>query len=185
MSASKNLGKVFMTPKGIWDKNLNYTKLDIVTNKVGKISCGYIATTDIEKNVEITDNRWLKLFELLDGDLTDEYKAVQTDVTNKATDVDTNKKAVDLIYSQMQKLYDVEISTTTPTNERTGLWINPDDEQSVNIPELKDNVVNTTDTWSSQKIYTELQSLLAKITALETKTQTVSDADAAAYLGGN
>ena len=185
MSASKNLGKVFMTPKGIWDKNLNYTKLDIVTNKVGKISCGYIATTDIEKNVEITDNRWLKLFELLDGDLTEEYKSVQTDVTNKATDVDSNKKAIDLIYSQMQKLYDVEISTTTPTNERTGLWINPDDEQSVNIPELKDNVVNTTDTWSSQKIYAELQSLLAKITALETKTQTVSDADAATYLGGN
>ena len=185
MSASKNLGKVFMTPKGIWDKNLNYTKLDIVTNKVGKISCGYIATTDIEKNVEITDNRWLKLFELLDGDLTEEYKAVQTDVTNKATDVDSNKKAIDLIYSQMQKLYDVEISTTTPTNERTGLWINPDDEQSVNIPELKDNVVNTTDTWSSQKIYTELQSLLAKITALETKTQTVSDEDADTYLGGN
>ena len=185
MSASKNLGKVFMTPKGIWDKNLNYTKLDIVTNKVGKISCGYIATTDIEKNVEITDNRWLKLFELLDGDLTEEYKAVQTDVTNKATDVDSNKKAVDLIYSQMQKLYDVEISTTTPTNERTGLWINPDDEQSVNIPELKDNVVNTTDTWSSQKIYSELQSLLAKITALETKTQTISDADADTYLGGN
>ena len=63
--------------------------------------------------------------------------------------------------------------------------MNPDDEQSVNIPELKDNVVNTTDTWSSQKIYTELQFLLAKITALETKTQTISDADAAAYLGGN
>ena len=184
MSASKNLGKVFMTPKGIWDKNSNYTKLDIVTNKVGKMSCGYIATTDIEKNVEITDNRWLKLFELLDGDLTEEYKAVQTDITNKATDVDANKKAVDLIYSQMQKLYDVEISTTTPTNERTGLWINPDDEQSVNIPELKDNVVNTTDTWSSQKIYTELQSLLAKITALETKTQVASDEDAATFLGG-
>ena len=70
--AIKNLGKVFMTPKGQWDKTLSYTKLDIVTNKVGKISSGYIATTDIEKNIEITDNRWLKLFELLDGDLTDE-----------------------------------------------------------------------------------------------------------------
>lgn len=70
--AIKNLGKVFMTPKGKWDKTLSYTKLDIVTNKVGKISCGYIATTDIEKNVEITDNRWIKLFELLDGDFTDE-----------------------------------------------------------------------------------------------------------------
>ena len=153
MSASKNLGKVFMTPKGVWNKTLNYTKLDIVTNKVGKISCGYIATTDIEKNVEITDNRWLKLFELLDGDLTEEYKAVQTDVTNKATAVDTNKKAVDLIYSQMQKLYDVEISTTTPTNERTGLWINPNDISGVvNIPEIKDDEVSDVDTWSSKKI---------------------------------
>ena len=153
MSASKNLGKVFMTPKGIWDKTLNYTKLDIVTNKVGKISCGYIATTDIEKNIEITDNRWLKLFELLDGDLTEEYKAVQMDVANKATDVDANKKAVDLIYSQMQKLYDVEISTTTPTNERTGLWINPDDISGViNIPEIKDDEVSDVDTWSSKKI---------------------------------
>ena len=53
----------------------------------------------------------------------------------------------------------MEISTTAPTNERTGLWVNPDDEQSVNIPELKDNVVNTTDTWSSQKIYDELQAI--------------------------
>ena len=170
MSASKNLGKVFMTPKGIWDKTLNYTKLDIVTNKVGKISCGYIATTDIEKNVEITDNRWLKLFELLDGDLTEEYKAVQTDVTNKATDVDTNKKAVDLIYSQMQKLYDVEISTTTPTNERTGLWINPDDISSViNIPEIKDDEVSDVDTWSSKKIDNVTGSLKEDISTKITK----------------
>ena len=174
--ATKNLGKVFMTPKGQWDKTLSYTKLDIVTNKVGKISSGYIATTDIPKNTAITDAKWLKLFDLVDGDITDEYKALQKDVNKKATTVDTNKKAIDIIYDAMQKLYDVEISTTT--NERTGLWVNPDDEQSVSIPELKDNVVNTTDTWSSQKIYTEL-------TALETKTQTASDADAATYLGGN
>lgn len=185
MSASKNLGKVFMTPKGIWDKTLNYTKLDIVTNKVGKISCGYIATTDIEKNIEITDNRWLKLFELLDGDLTEEYKAVQTDVTNKATDVDTNKKAVDLIYSQMQKLYDVEISTTTPTNERTGLWINPDDISGViNIPEIKDDEVSDVDTWSSKKIDNVTNSLKEdlsnKITKFYTSNQgetNITDSD--------
>lgn len=170
MGASKNLGKVFMTPKGVWDKTLSYTKLDIVTNKVGKVSSGYIATTDIEKNVEITDKRWLKLFELLDGDLTEEYKAVQTDVTNKASAVDTNKKAVDLIYSQMQKLYDVEISTTTPTNERTGLWINPEDVDGViNIPEIKDNEVSDVDTWSSKKINTELQAIIKRVTALESK----------------
>ena len=176
MSASKNLGKVFMTPKGIWDKTLNYTKLDIVTNKVGKISCGYIATTDIEKNVEITDNRWLKLFELLDGDLTEEYKAVQMDVANKATDVDANKKAVDLIYSQMQKLYDVEISTTTPTNERTGLWINPDDISGViNIPEIKDDEVSDVDTWSSKKIDNVTASLKDDLANLENTLELPKD----------
>ena len=107
--ATKNLGKVFMTPKGQWDKTLSYTKLDIVTNKVGKISSGYIATTDIPKNTAISDAKWLKLFDLVDGDVTDEYKALQKDVTNKATNVDTNKKAVDTIYTAIQKLYDVEM----------------------------------------------------------------------------
>lgn len=60
--ATKNLGKVFMTPKGQWDKTLSYTKLDIVTNKIGKISSGYIATTDIPKDTEITDGKRTKCY---------------------------------------------------------------------------------------------------------------------------
>ena len=63
-----NLGKVFMTPKGQWDKTLSYTKLDIVTNKIGKISSGYIAITDISANTELTDSRWMNLYTLYDGD---------------------------------------------------------------------------------------------------------------------
>mgnify|MGYP000849272655 CR=1 FL=1 len=63
-----NLGKVFMTPKGQWNKALNYTKLDIVTNKIGKISSGYIAITDISANTELTDSRWMNLYTLYDGD---------------------------------------------------------------------------------------------------------------------
>ena len=81
----KNLGKVFMTPKGQWNKDLNYTKLDIVTNKVNKTSSGYIATADIEKNVDITDKRWLKLFDVLDGDLTDEYQILTKKVATLET----------------------------------------------------------------------------------------------------
>lgn len=164
--ATKNLGKVFMTPKGQWDKTLNYTKLDIVTNKVGKISSGYIATTDIPKNTAITDAKWLKLFDLVDGDVTDEYKALQKDVTNKAANVDTNKKAVDTIYAELQKMYGVQISDTEPTEERTGIWVDTSSTETFSVPEIKDNVVNTTDTWSSQKINSELQKLLTKIEAL-------------------
>lgn len=39
--AVKNLGKVFITPKGAWNKSSSYTKLDLVTNKVNKISYGF------------------------------------------------------------------------------------------------------------------------------------------------
>lgn len=53
------------------------------------------------------------------------------------------------------------------------------------VPEVKDNETNEANTWSSKKIYTDLQSLLAKITELETKTHVASDEDAATYLGEN
>ena len=66
--AVKNLGKVFITPKGVWKKSSSYTKLDLVTNKVNKISYGYIATADIPTNTEITDSRWMNLYTLYDGD---------------------------------------------------------------------------------------------------------------------
>lgn len=157
-----NLGKVFMTPKGQWNKTLNYTKLDIVTNKIGKISYGYIATADIPANTEITDSRWMNLYTLYDGDVTDEYKKL-------ATLISENKNSVDEIYNKLQLLCGVEITDSMPTNTQTGLWINPTSNESINIPELKDDVVNTTDTWSSKKIYDELQIVLNKISALETK----------------
>lgn len=157
-----NLGKVFMTPKGQWNKTLNYTKLDIVTNKIGKISSGYIATTDISANTELTDSRWMNLYTLYDGDVTDEYKKL-------ATSISENKNSVDEIYNKLQLLCGVEITDSMPTNTQTGLWINPTSNESINIPELKDDVVNTTDTWSSKKIYDELQIVLNKISALENK----------------
>lgn len=109
-----NLGKVFMTPKGQWNKTLNYTKLDIVTNKIGKISSGYIATTDISANTELTDSRWMNLYTLYDGDVTDEYKKL-------ATLISENKNSVDEIYNKLQLLCGVEITDSMPTNTQTGL----------------------------------------------------------------
>lgn len=158
----KNLGKVFITPKGVWKKSSSYTKLDLVTNKVNKISYGYIATADIPTNTEITDSRWMNLYTLYDGDVTDEYKKL-------ATSISENKNSVDEIYNKLQLLCGVEITDSMPTNTQTGLWINPTSNESINIPELKDDVVNTTDTWSSKKIYDELQIVLNKISALENK----------------
>ena len=113
--------------------------------------------------------------------------AVQTDANDKRLDksLEEIKKNFDTVNASIDEVNTIAVSPTQPSKDNVEMWVNPNDEQSVSIPELKDNVVNTTDTWSSQKIYTELQALLAKITALETKTQTVSDEDAATYLGGN
>lgn len=150
--STKNLGRVFMVPKGQWDKTLNYTKLDLVTNKVGKISYGYIATTNIPANTEITDSRWMNLYEVIDGDVTEDCKNLQKDVNDKATMVDT-------IYSKLQSLCGVEITSTTPINDQTGLWINPSSNETVNLPEINDDETNEVDTWSSQKIYNEIAPL--------------------------
>lgn len=168
--ATKNLGKVFMTPKGDWNKTLSYAALDIVKVKTNKMTSGYIASTDIEANVEITDKRWISLYDLVNGDVTEEFKQALQKAMDDLTSVNETKNTIDVIAEQLKQLYDVEISTSTPTNERTGLWINPDKESSVSIPELKDNVVNTTDTWSSQKIYDELQAVLTKVEKLELKS---------------
>ena len=154
--STKNLGRVFMVPKGQWDKILNYTKLDLVTNKVGKISYGYIATTNIPANTEITDSRWMNLYEVIDGDVTEDYKNLQKDVNDKATMVDT-------IYSKLQSLCGVEITSTTPVNEQTGLWINPSSSETVNLPEINDDETNEVDTWSSKKISDELDALRAEL----------------------
>lgn len=86
---------------------------------------------------------------------------------------------------RLKTIKSLEVSSTTPTDENTQAWINSESNESFSLPEIKDNETNEVDTWSSQKIYTDSQSLLAKITALETKTQVASDEDAATYLGGN
>lgn len=51
------------------------------------------------------------------------------------------------------------VSSTTPTDDNVELWINPSETESFSIPEVKDDVINVVDTWSSKKISDELTSL--------------------------
>ena len=57
----------------------------------------------------------------------------------------------------------VSVSKTEPTNESAEVWINPDLEENFSVPEIKDDTVNATDTWSSKKIDSELSSLKSNI----------------------
>lgn len=143
--AEISLGKVFMTPKGVWDGTKQYQSLDIVMVRGATSSTGYISTDVIPANTPISDKRWKTLFTVNDGEAT-------ADFNNKVNKVDANKKAIDTIYAELQKMYGVQISDTEPTEERTGIWVDTSSTETFSVPEIKDNVVNTTDTWSSQKI---------------------------------
>lgn len=79
----------------------------------------------------------------------------------------------DSIRGQITKYNPVQVSNSKPTNSKAKVWINTsedmDEENDINIPEIKDKTVSTTDTWSSKKINTEIEALLSRIEALEAK----------------
>lgn len=163
--AEISLGKVFMTPKGVWDGTKQYQSLDIVMVRGATSSTGYISTDVIPANTPIDDKRWKVLFTVNDGEATDDFN-------NKVNKVDANKKAIDTIYAELQKMYGVQISDTEPTEERTGIWVDTNSTETFSVPEIKDNVVNTTDTWSSQKI-----NQMVSVDSYATKSDACADDD--------
>lgn len=163
--AEISLGKVFMTPKGVWDGTKQYQSLDIVMVRGATSSTGYISTDVIPANTPINDKRWKTLFVVNDGEAT-------ADFNNKVNKVDANKKAIDTIYAELQKMYGVQISDTEPTEERTGIWVDTSSTETFSVPEIKDNVVNTTDTWSSQKI-----NQMVSVDSYATKSDACADDD--------
>ena len=88
--------------------------------------------------------------------------AVQVDESgtrlDKALEEKVNRTEIKNISSSS-----VSVSKTEPTNESAEVWINPDLEENFSVPEIKDDTVNATDTWSSKKIDSELSSLKSNI----------------------
>lgn len=156
--STKSLGKVFMTPRGIWSKTNYYQTLDVVMVREATACKGYIATDNIEANIAITDSRWKEFFIVNDGEATADFnnKVKQVDTNTKS--VDANKKAIDIIYEQLKTLSGVEIIKNQPTNAKTAVWINPNEKDIITVPEINDALTNKTDTWSSAKISEEVAS---------------------------
>ena len=163
--STKSLGKVFMTPRGIWSKTNYYQTLDVVMVREATACKGYIATDNIEANIAITDSRWKELFIVNDGEATADFnnKVKQVDTNTKS--VDANKKAIDIIYEQLKTLSGVEIIKNQPTNAKTAVWINPNEKDIITIPEINDALTNKTDTWSSAKISEEVASASKSVSA--------------------
>ena len=91
--------------------------------------------------------------------VNDQTKPIIDKVEQLKQNVNDKSDSVDETYEQMKKLHCIEISEEAPTNERTGLWVNPKSNEEINIPEVKDEEVSGIDTWSSQKINHEIDSL--------------------------
>ena len=64
----------------------------------------------------------------------------------------------------------VQVSNEEPTDPNVDLFINPDETVSVSIPEINDSGISTEDTWSSEKIDSELKVIDNK--TLEVKEET-------------
>ena len=107
--------------------------------------------------------------------VNDQTKPIIDKVEQLKQNVNDKSDSVDEAYEQMKKLHCIEISEEAPTNERTGLWVNPKSNEEINIPEIKDEEVSGIDTWSSQKINHEIDSLKEEI-ANQTGTRLSTEA---------
>lgn len=56
------------------------------------------------------------------------------------------------VREQIRDTHMIEVGTATPTRDNTQLWINPLEEETIILPEIKDDQLSDIDTWSSQKI---------------------------------
>jgi len=59
------------------------------------------------------------------------------------------------VREQIRDTHVIEVSETEPTRDNTQVWINPKEYESFRLPEIKDDIVNGEDTWSSTKIKSE------------------------------
>lgn len=71
----------------------------------------------------------------------------------------------------------VQVTDTKPTNENVDVWIDDTNTEEYSLPEIKDSEINGADTWSSQKISTELQKLQEQINTIMASVATDSEAD--------
>ena len=58
---------------------------------------------------------------------------------------------------------EIAISDTEPTEDSIELWIKKTGSETKSLPEIKDDIINTTDTWSSTKINAEIEELKGMI----------------------
>lgn len=60
------------------------------------------------------------------------------------------------VREQIRDTHTIEVTDIEPTRDNTQLWINPKERDVFCLPEIKDHTVNEEDTWSSEKVNSEI-----------------------------
>lgn len=82
--------------------------------------------------------------------------------------------AGDAVREQIRGTRTIEVTTSEPTKENTQVWINPDETDDFVLPEIKDDVVSNSDTWSSAKIDGKFTELLNEIALIKQRIDSLA-----------
>lgn len=100
----------------------------------------------------------------IDKNRTDSLNAINSD----------SRKAIDAINFARESSLEaidryglVQVSEEDPTNPNVDMHINPNTTESFTVPEIIDDSIGPEDTWSSEKINTELSKVNTDVTALK------------------
>lgn len=112
----------------------------------GKAGAYDLESRDIAKTAEARVNAFTKLAE---GSTTGDAELIDIRVGLDGT---TYANAGTSVREQIRNTRVIEVSAEEPTRENTVLWINENENESFDVPEVKDYDINLDDTWSSKKI---------------------------------
>lgn len=68
-----------------------------------------------------------------------------------------------VVGDKILNLHGIEVSETEPVNDNTEMWVNPNTEETFQVPEIKDEEISEVDTWSSKKINERFNNEIANI----------------------
>ena len=68
------------------------------------------------------------------------------------------------VREQIRNTHSIEVGTVKPTRDNTQVWINPEEESEIFVPECIDDQVSIYDTWSSKRIADKTSSVDIKWT---------------------